>query len=274
MKGRKRHIVIDTQGHLLEVTVHAANIHDTVVGCEVFRRALKKYPTIKGVLADASYRKTMEAFVEQVLKKTVIISQRITSNPKKLKPMRAMNSFKTKRRFLHLNKTILVICFILINTVLSCGSCKNNKGGYVVGTKGNIAGMQVDKTELFEPERDFALRFILKDDTKNINLSNYKLRFSVVDGEVSFSFFSREDNGKKVQSKTSAASMSIRDFFKKVEFTAEEAKNGTVSIPFTIIPKLGADSTSVSMELVKKSKKGEEKSRGKVRIEWRKQPSL
>jgi len=28
------------QGHLLEITVHAANIHDTVAGCEVFRRAL------------------------------------------------------------------------------------------------------------------------------------------------------------------------------------------------------------------------------------------
>ncbi|NEJ83543.1 transposase, partial [Rhizobium leguminosarum] len=50
-----------------------------VVGCEVFRRALKKYPTIKGVCADASYRKTMKVFVEQVLKKTIVISQRITA---------------------------------------------------------------------------------------------------------------------------------------------------------------------------------------------------
>jgi putative transposase len=79
IKGRKRHIVTDTQGHLLEITVHAANIHDTVSGCEVFRRALKKYPTIKGVCADAGYRKTMKVFVEQVLKKTIIISQRITA---------------------------------------------------------------------------------------------------------------------------------------------------------------------------------------------------
>ena len=53
---RKRHIVTDTQGHLLHVKVHAANTHETVAG----------------------YRKTMEEVVEQMLKKTVQISARIT----------------------------------------------------------------------------------------------------------------------------------------------------------------------------------------------------
>ena len=53
VKGRKRHIVTDTQGHLLHVKVHAANIHDTVSGCCVFEEALIKYPTHKGVCADA-----------------------------------------------------------------------------------------------------------------------------------------------------------------------------------------------------------------------------
>ena len=42
VKGRKRHIVIDTQGHLLHVKVHAANIHDTVAGCQVFKETLAK----------------------------------------------------------------------------------------------------------------------------------------------------------------------------------------------------------------------------------------
>ena len=78
VKGRKRHIVTDTQGHLLHVKVHAANIHDTVAGCSVFEEALKKYPSLKGVCADAGYRKTLEEFVEKVLKKTVEISARIT----------------------------------------------------------------------------------------------------------------------------------------------------------------------------------------------------
>lgn len=78
VKGRKRHIVTDTQGHLLHVKVHAANIHDTVSGCRVFEEALMKYPTLKGVCADAGYRKTMKEFVENILKKVVEISARIT----------------------------------------------------------------------------------------------------------------------------------------------------------------------------------------------------
>jgi transposase len=69
--------VTDTQGHLLHVKVHAANIHDTVSGCPVFEEALQKYPTLKGVCADAGYRKTMEEFVGGVLKKTIEISARI-----------------------------------------------------------------------------------------------------------------------------------------------------------------------------------------------------
>jgi transposase len=79
IKGRKRHIVTDTQGHLLYVKVHAANIHDTVSGCSVFEEALRKYPTLKGVCADAGYRKTMEEFVTKVLQKTIDISIRIAA---------------------------------------------------------------------------------------------------------------------------------------------------------------------------------------------------
>jgi putative transposase len=77
VKGRKRHIVTDTQGHLLHVKVHVANTHDTVAGCKVFEEALKKYPTLKGVCADAGYRKTMEEFVQKVLQRTIEISVRI-----------------------------------------------------------------------------------------------------------------------------------------------------------------------------------------------------
>jgi putative transposase len=78
IKGRKRHIVTDTQGHLLHVKVHAANIHDTVAGCDVFNAVLEKYPTLQGVCADAGYRKTMENFVRNACNKTIEISTRIT----------------------------------------------------------------------------------------------------------------------------------------------------------------------------------------------------
>ena len=47
IKGRKRHIATDTQGHLLYVKVHAANIHDTTIGGHIFEKTLEKYPTLK-----------------------------------------------------------------------------------------------------------------------------------------------------------------------------------------------------------------------------------
>ena len=78
IKGRKRHIVTDTQGHILHVKVHEANSHDTVSGCEVFKEATVKYQSLKGVCADAGYRKTMEEFVENVMQKTIEISVRIS----------------------------------------------------------------------------------------------------------------------------------------------------------------------------------------------------
>lgn len=78
IKGRKRHIVVDTQGHLLHIQVHEANTHDTVAGCKVFEEALQKYPSLQGVCADAGYRKTMEEFVKNILNKIIEISERIT----------------------------------------------------------------------------------------------------------------------------------------------------------------------------------------------------
>lgn len=63
-------------GNLLFVKVHAANIHDTVSGGDVFTGALAKYSTIEGVCADAGYRKTFENAVK-LLGKSVIISEKI-----------------------------------------------------------------------------------------------------------------------------------------------------------------------------------------------------
>lgn len=63
-------------GHLLNVKVHAANIHDTVSGGDVFKGALAKYHTIKGCCADEGYRKTFENIVLS-LGKTVKISAKI-----------------------------------------------------------------------------------------------------------------------------------------------------------------------------------------------------
>ena len=60
IKGRKRHIVVDTMGNLLGVKVHAANIHDTKAGIIPLILAKEKYPTITGGCGDDGYRNTFE----------------------------------------------------------------------------------------------------------------------------------------------------------------------------------------------------------------------
>ena len=77
IKGRKRHIVTDTQGNLLHVKVHAANIHDTKMGGRMLEEALKKYPTLEGACFDAGYRGTTVDYVENVLHKKADISSKI-----------------------------------------------------------------------------------------------------------------------------------------------------------------------------------------------------
>ena len=77
VKGRKRHIVVDTMGNLLAVSVHAANIHDTKSGINPAKKAYEKYPTIKRFCGDDGYRKSFEGDVSEQLGLGVDISKRI-----------------------------------------------------------------------------------------------------------------------------------------------------------------------------------------------------
>ena len=77
IKGRKRHIVVDTMGNILAVVVHAANIHDTKSGITPARKAFERYPTIKKFCGDEGYRKSFEMAVSEELGLGVDISKRI-----------------------------------------------------------------------------------------------------------------------------------------------------------------------------------------------------
>lgn len=57
VKWRKRRIVVDTMGNLLDVVVHVANLHDTKSGILVARKVMVKFPTIKAFSAGDGYRK-------------------------------------------------------------------------------------------------------------------------------------------------------------------------------------------------------------------------
>lgn len=89
-------------GHLLNVKVHAENIHDTVSGGGVFKEALFKYPTINGCCADAGYRKTFENIVF-FLGKTIKISEKIKPHAWEVLPQRwvverTLSRIKNSRR--------------------------------------------------------------------------------------------------------------------------------------------------------------------------------
>lgn len=77
IKGRKRHIVVDIQGNLLHVQVHAANIHDTKAGCAVLSETQKKHPAIEAYSGDAGYNGTSVEHAANVMKLKLHISKKI-----------------------------------------------------------------------------------------------------------------------------------------------------------------------------------------------------
>ena len=64
-------------GNLLSIVVHAANIHDTKLGILAAQKACEKYPSIQAFCADAGYRGTFIAEVQQQLQHWVDISEKI-----------------------------------------------------------------------------------------------------------------------------------------------------------------------------------------------------
>ena len=65
IKGRKRHIVVDTLGLLLVVVVHSANRHDSKAAFKVFEKLNEQFYTITKVFADGGYRGGLIGIVKQ-----------------------------------------------------------------------------------------------------------------------------------------------------------------------------------------------------------------
>jgi putative transposase len=63
--GRKRHILVDTQGFLLSVVVHAASIPDRTGGQRVLEAAGGSYPRLQHIWADQGYTGTLVRRAEQ-----------------------------------------------------------------------------------------------------------------------------------------------------------------------------------------------------------------
>ncbi|MQS37698.1 transposase [Streptomyces katsurahamanus] len=71
MNGRKRHIVVDTQGLLLFVMVAPASVHDGRAGHEVLFRLRLMHPQLTVVWADSAYGGTLITWAKGMLRLTV-----------------------------------------------------------------------------------------------------------------------------------------------------------------------------------------------------------
>ena len=67
IKGRKRHIITDTNGWLLSVVVHAANEHDSQTGFGVMETLQYRFERMEKIYADGGYRGELANKVKQQL---------------------------------------------------------------------------------------------------------------------------------------------------------------------------------------------------------------
>lgn len=66
MKGRKRHIVVDTQGWLLAVVVHPANVQDRDGAKPVLQRLRGHFPRLKRIWGDGAYAGKLVRWAQRI----------------------------------------------------------------------------------------------------------------------------------------------------------------------------------------------------------------
>ena len=65
MKGRKRHVLVDTQGHVIRVAVLAADLSDAVGAVDVCRVAQPACPRLARIWADSAYQGALVEWVNE-----------------------------------------------------------------------------------------------------------------------------------------------------------------------------------------------------------------
>lgn len=73
VKGRKRHIVVDTMGYLLVAIVHAANVADSKGARKLLKKLFKILKTVKLIWADGAYIGPLIEWVEEMFACTLEI---------------------------------------------------------------------------------------------------------------------------------------------------------------------------------------------------------
>lgn len=76
IKGRKRHIAVDTQGNLLAVVVHSAGIQDRAGARAVLMRLFRRFDSITKIFADGGYTGTLIDWAKEMFGYAVEIVKR------------------------------------------------------------------------------------------------------------------------------------------------------------------------------------------------------
>jgi putative transposase len=80
VKGRKRHVAVDTQGLLLGVVVHAASIQDADGAGELLRRLKPLYCWLRTVFADSIYNRVAALLACFLLGLALVVVRRIAGS--------------------------------------------------------------------------------------------------------------------------------------------------------------------------------------------------
>ncbi len=88
IKGRKRHIAVDTQGNLLTTVVHSAGIQDRVGARAVLMRLFCRFETIFKVFVDGGYTGTLIDWAKEMFGFDVEVVKRSELHTFKILPKR------------------------------------------------------------------------------------------------------------------------------------------------------------------------------------------
>jgi putative transposase len=88
IKGRKRHIAVDTQGNLLTTVVHSAGIQDRVGARAVLMRLFRRLDRLTKVFADGGYTGTLIEWAREMFGYDVEVVKRNELHAFKILPKR------------------------------------------------------------------------------------------------------------------------------------------------------------------------------------------
>ena len=77
MVGRKRHIVVDTNGLLIDVLVTPASVQDRAGGMELFDSTVKKTPTLTHLWADSAYEGSFVRHVRRTERSVLVVRRSV-----------------------------------------------------------------------------------------------------------------------------------------------------------------------------------------------------